>query len=177
MRGYQGSARRSYCPLAAAAASVLFLASCASSTVTKTGAASYAPLSPTSDVAIFTAESQVAQQFELVANISYTDPGKYAILSLSDSFESLKAKAREVGANGIIIDNSSQVISGIISRGISVQARAIRLPGPPAAAAAAPAGPAKDAADALRQLQKLHDDHVITDSEYEQKKAEIPRRM
>jgi hypothetical protein len=80
---------------------------------------------------VFTAESQVGQPFELAANISYIDPGKYAIKSLSDSFEPLKVKAREVGANGVIIDDSSQVISGIISRGISVAARAIWLSTPP----------------------------------------------
>jgi hypothetical protein len=34
-----------------------------------------------------------------------------------------------------------------------------------------------DDAEALRQLQKLHQDGVITDREYEQKKAEILRRM
>jgi hypothetical protein len=148
--------------------------------VTKNGAASYAPLSPTSDVAIFTSESQVGQPFQLVANISYTDPGKYANLSLSDSFEPLKARAREVGANGVIIDHSEQVICGIISRGISVEARAVRLATTPSRgnpAVTAPLATAKDAAEALRQLQKLHQDGVITDQEYEAKKAEILRRM
>jgi hypothetical protein len=51
---------------------------------TKTGTASYAPLAPTAEVAVFAAESQVGQPFELVANISYTDLGKYAVLSFSD---------------------------------------------------------------------------------------------
>jgi hypothetical protein len=68
------------------------------------------------------------------------------------------------------------VISGIISRGISADARAIRMATPPSAAGA-PAGASKDDAEALRQLQKLHQDGVITDREYEQKKAEILRRM
>jgi hypothetical protein len=128
--------------LLATGAASLLLAACASSTVTKTGTTSYAPLAPMAEVAIFTAESQVDQPFELVANISYTDPGKYQILSLSNSYEPLKTKAREVGANGVIIDNSSQVISGIISRGISVDARAIRLATPPVAAGAPAATPA-----------------------------------
>jgi hypothetical protein len=96
---------RTFALLAAAAASLL-LAACASSTVTKTGTtSSYPPLAPMAEVAIFTAESAVGQPFELVANISYTDPGKYAILSLFNSYEPLKTKAREVGANGVIIDN------------------------------------------------------------------------
>lgn len=156
------------------------LAACASSTVTRTGTASYAPLSPTADVAIFTAETQVGQPFEVIANISYIDPGKYAILNLSDAFEPLRKKAREIGANGVIIDQSDQVISGIISRGISVEARAVHLATPPVpvgASNAAPQDSSKDAADALRQLQKLHQDGVITDEEYETKKAEILRRM
>ena len=104
------------------------LFACASSTVSKVGTSSYAPLSTASDVAIFTDESQVKQPFEVVANISYADPGKYANLTLTNAFEPLKAKAREVGANGVIIDRSETIVSGIISRGISVDARAIRLP-------------------------------------------------
>jgi hypothetical protein len=59
---------RTFGLLAAAAASLL-LAACASSTVTKT---SYEPLAPMAEVAIFTAESQVGQPFELVANIFCT---------------------------------------------------------------------------------------------------------
>jgi hypothetical protein len=130
-----GSFRR-----ATAVAAGLHFAACASSTVHKTGTASHAPLSPTADVAIFTAESQVGQPFELVVNISYTDPGKFAVLSLADSFEPLKAKAREVGANGVFSANSSQVISGIVARGISVDARAIRL-ATPASTSAPSQGP------------------------------------
>jgi putative oligomerization/nucleic acid binding protein len=156
------------------------LAGCAS--VEMVGTASYAPLTSSSDVAIFTAESQVNQTYETLANISYSDPGKFQQLSLSSAFEPLKAKAREVGANGVIIDKSDQIVSGIFSRGISVRARAIRLPTAPSAAAS-PVTPAsfggspKDTADALRQLQKLHDDHVITDQEYEAKKAELLKRL
>jgi hypothetical protein len=100
---------RTFRLLVAVAASPL-PAACASNTATKTGTAS--PLAPTAEVAVFTAESRVGQPFELVANIPHTDPGKYAALSLSYSFEPLTAKAREVGANGVIIDNSSKVISG-----------------------------------------------------------------
>jgi hypothetical protein len=186
--GYATLRRRSIFPgatmrtlaLLAAAAAALLLSACASSTVTKTGTASYAPLSPTADVAIFTAESRVGKAFELVANISYTDPGKYAVSTLSNSFEPLKATAREVAANGVIIDTSSQVISGITSRGISVDARAIRLSTPlttAGASAATPAGAAKDDAEAFRQLKKLHQDGMIADREYEQKMTEILRRM
>jgi hypothetical protein len=47
---------RTFALLAAPAASLL-LAACVSSTVTKTGTTSYAPLAPMAEVAIFTAES------------------------------------------------------------------------------------------------------------------------
>ncbi len=163
--------------------SVSLLASaCASSTVSKVGTASYAPLAPAIDVAIFTDESQVKQPYEVVANISYADPGKYANLTLTNAFEPLKAKAREVGANGVIIDHSETIVSGIISRGIAVDGRAIRLPTSavtPVPAMPSPIGPqdGRDAAEALRQLRRLHDDGVINDQEYEGKKAEILRRL
>jgi hypothetical protein len=49
------------------------------------------------------------------------------ILTLDDATESLKEKAREVGANAIIIDKSQPVKSGIISTGNYLAARAIRL--------------------------------------------------
>jgi hypothetical protein len=151
----------------------LVLVACA--TVEKVGTSSYAPLSSTTDVALFTAESQVEQPFEVVANISYNDPGKFQILSLKDIFEPLKAKAREIGANGVIIDSSETVISGIVSRGIAVKARAIRLP--MSSPAAVPQSSPKDAADALRELRRLRDEGVIDDRDYETKKAEILRRL
>lgn len=172
--------------LAALCVIALLLSGCVSSSVQPVGTSSYGPLAPTADVAVFMAESQVAQPFEVVAKISYADPGKYQMLELSDTFEPLRRKAREIGANGVIIDNSSPVFSGIISRGISVNARAIHLGTQPPPTAAQPtvtpllpAQPrnAKDAATSLRELQKLHADGIITDQEYETKKAEILRRL
>jgi hypothetical protein len=44
--------------------------------------------------------------------------GKYHVLTLGDAIEPLKEKAREVGANGIIVDQPQPVKSGIISTGI-----------------------------------------------------------
>jgi uncharacterized protein YbjQ (UPF0145 family) len=63
----------------------------------------------------------------VVGIISYDKPGKYRILSSGNAIEPLKEKARSVGANGIIIDKSNPIKSGIISTGIYVEARAIRL--------------------------------------------------
>jgi len=48
-------------------------------------------------------------------------------MSLGDAVEPLKEKAREVGANAIIIDKSQPVKSGITSTGIYAEVPAIRL--------------------------------------------------
>lgn len=107
------------------------LASCASTSVQHVGSASYAPIPANADVVVFTADNQIKEPFEVIGVISYDDPGKYQILSLGDAIEPLKRKAREIGANGIIIDRSQPVKSGIISTGIYVEARAIRLTSEP----------------------------------------------
>jgi uncharacterized protein YbjQ (UPF0145 family) len=76
---------------------------------------------------VFTAENQIKDKYEVIGVISYNNPGKYQVLTLTSAIEPLKKKAREIGANAIIIDKSEPVKSGIISTGIYVEARAIRL--------------------------------------------------
>jgi hypothetical protein len=105
----------------------LVFAGCANSSVQRIGTAAYAPLAPGAEVAVFTAESQIKQPFDVVGIISYDNPGKYQILSLGSAIEPLKEKARSVGGNAIIIDKSNPIKSGIISTRIYVEARAIRL--------------------------------------------------
>jgi hypothetical protein len=106
---------------------ILIVAGCASSSVQKIGTSAYAPLPESAEIIVFTETSQIKTPYEVVGIISYDNPGKYRILTLGDAIESLKEKAREVGANAIIIDKSQPVKSGIISTGIYVEARAIRL--------------------------------------------------
>lgn len=106
---------------------VLVFNACASSSVEKIGTASYSPLAPGAVVSVYAAESQIKQPFEVVGVISYNNPGKYRIMDLSDAMERLKEEARSVGGNGIIIDKSHPIKSGIISTGIYVEAGAIRL--------------------------------------------------
>lgn len=95
-------------------------------TVKKVGTSSYSPLTPYDSVLVFNADSQVRGPFEVVAVIEFSNIGKYRRLELTDAIEPMKDAAKEVGANGIIIDKTSTIYSGIISRGISVEARAIR---------------------------------------------------
>jgi hypothetical protein len=80
-----------------------------------------------SEVLVFTSEDQIKQPFEVVGIISYDNPGKFQILTLGHAIEPLKERARQVGGNAFIIGNSRTVKSGIISTGIYVEARAIRL--------------------------------------------------
>ncbi len=103
------------------------VSSCWSTSVTKTGTASYAPLGDGRDVTIFTAESDVKQPFVVVGTISYDGPGKNDKLDFGAATEPLKDKARAFGGNGIIIDKFRPIKSGITSSRISVEARAIRL--------------------------------------------------
>jgi hypothetical protein len=107
----------------------LFFVGCASSSVQRIGTVSYTPRSPDSEVVVFTDTSQVKEPYDVVGIISYDNPGKYQILTLGDAIEPLKTKAREIGANGIIIDKSQPIKSGFISTGIWAEARAIRLKG------------------------------------------------
>ena len=106
---------------------ILILAACASSSVQKIGTSAYAPLPESAEIIVFTETNQIKKPYEVIGIISYDNPGKYRILTLGDAIESLKEKAREIGANAIIVDKSQPVKSGIISTGIYVEARAIRL--------------------------------------------------
>ena len=100
---------------------------CVNSSVERVGTATYAPAPASADVVVFTADSQIKEPFEVVGLISYDNPGKYQVLNVGDAIEPLKQKTREVAANAIIIDKSQPVKSGIISTGIYVEARALRL--------------------------------------------------
>jgi hypothetical protein len=103
---------------------------CTSVGVTPLGSAHYAPLPASQDVQVFSSEAEVKQPFEPVAIISYTNPGKYQVLTLQDAIPELKQKAREVGANAIIIEQTRETKSGLISTGVAVNARTIRVATP-----------------------------------------------
>jgi hypothetical protein len=108
----------------------LFVGGCARNEPVRTvGPSTYAPLPPKVEVAVFTEANQVKEPYEVIGPISYTDPGKYEMVAVSNAVEPLKAKARAIGGNGIIIDKTAPVKSGIVTTGIAVEARAIRLTG------------------------------------------------
>jgi hypothetical protein len=103
------------------------VSSCASTSVTKIGTSTYAPLAEGRDVTIFNSESEVKQPFAVVGIISYDGPGKNDKLDFGAATEPLREKARALGGNGIIIDKFGPLKSLITSTRIYVRARAIHL--------------------------------------------------
>ncbi len=108
---------------------MLFLscAACATTSMTRVGTASYPPLAPTAPVTVYSTTADVKGPFETLGIVQYVNPGKYQILTLDRAIPPLEAQARRLGANGLIIDDSQTTKSGIVSTGISVRARAIRV--------------------------------------------------
>ena len=113
--------RKIYCAVIA----VALLSACVSAGVIPIGSNTLSPLPPSSPVYVYSSEKEVTTPFKVIGIISYSNPGKYQILSLADVIPDLKDQARKAGANGIIIDETHVIKSGIISTGIGVTGRAI----------------------------------------------------
>lgn len=107
----------------------LILAACARSSVEVIGTSNYPPLPRDAEVLVYTDDTQIKAPYEVIGIVSYTNPGKYQVLTLGKAIAPLKKKAREIGGNGIIIGQSERIKSGFISTGISVDARVIRIAG------------------------------------------------
>lgn len=100
---------------------------CVRSLVVRVGNLRYPALDASTNVAVFSAGEPIGRPYRVIGVISHSDPGKYHIRSLEDEIPALESRAREIGANGIIIDSTRRIKSGLISTGIDIQARAIRL--------------------------------------------------
>jgi hypothetical protein len=94
---------------------------------TPVSAKAFAPLPESAPVTIFESPARAPRHFEVVATIQHADPCKMHTCTLKDANDPLSAKARELGANGIIIDNSQIMKTSVFSTGIAVDARAIRF--------------------------------------------------
>jgi len=102
------------------------ITACWSTSVTKIGTGTYAPLADGKEVKIFNSESEVKQPFAVVGTISYEGPGNNDKFDFGAATEPLRTKARALGANAIIVD-TFYPIKGITSPRIAVRARAIHL--------------------------------------------------
>src|SRR5271166_2741540 len=65
----------------------------------------YPPLPAKAPIQVFMKDTDIHQNFEVVADVSTMDLGKWQILTLQDALPTLEDKARATGANAIIIDS------------------------------------------------------------------------
>lgn len=102
----------------------------AETTATRVGTHQYDALPASAAVAVFSSASDAPRTFEVVAMLSHADPCGFHRCSLKDAIEPLSAKARQVGANAIIIDGVQTVKTSLTSTGVGVDARAVRIEPP-----------------------------------------------
>lgn len=110
---------------------LLFLfAGCASSSFTRIGQRTdFVHVPDSVPILVYTKEDEIEKPFVPVGIVSYTNPGKFRVMTLADAIPALQEKARLYGANAIIIDATHAIKSGFLSVGITVTARAIRIRG------------------------------------------------
>ena len=102
----------------------------AETTATRVGTRQYDALPASMPVAVFSSAGDAPRSFEVIAMLSHADPCGFHRCSLKDAIEPLSAKAREVGANAIIIDGVQTVKTSLTSTGVAVDARAVRIEAP-----------------------------------------------
>ena len=99
-------------------------------TATRVGERQYDALPPSAPVTVFSSPGDAPRSFEVVAMLSHADPCGFHHCTLKDAIEPLSAKAREVGANAIIVDGVQTVKTSLTSVGVAVDARAVRIETP-----------------------------------------------
>jgi len=115
--------QRTFCLVVA----ISLLSACTSIGITPIGSTVLSPLPPGVTVEVYSSEKEISAAFLVVGRISYTNPGKYQRLTLADVIPEIKDEARKAGANGVIIDETRAIVSGVFSRGIGVTGRAIAI--------------------------------------------------
>lgn len=93
----------------------------------RVGNKEYAPLPESTNVVVYSSAGETKRSYEVVATLAHSNPCTFHHCTVENAIEPLSAKAREVGANGIIIDSSQTVRTSLTSTGVVVHARAIRL--------------------------------------------------
>jgi len=91
------------------------------------GAPTLPPLANDAKVTVFQSEAECKVPFTPIATIHYTNPGKMQRLTSADAILPLQTLARGVGANAVIIDHEEATASGVVSRGIDAEARAVKI--------------------------------------------------
>jgi hypothetical protein len=84
------------------AAPAVMLAACVSTNATRLGAGAVHPPVPESQVAIYRTPAQVPGRYEEVALLN--SRGDYSVTNEEGMFRSMRKKASQLGANGVILD-------------------------------------------------------------------------
>jgi hypothetical protein len=106
------------------ACSLTLLIGCGS-TSERIGPAAHAPKPAGSHVPVFASKESVTRPFLVIGTVSYFNAGIYQQLSMASSFEPLKEKARELGADAVIISKHTRIYSGLFTRGVVTEGDAI----------------------------------------------------
>ena len=104
------------------------LSGCASTSVVPVGSTTYPSMSHSEPVQIFQNETEVQGEYTVLGMITHgrnaTTIFQSATFSAED-LEAVKAQARSIGANGVILDFVKP--GGAYGAGLQVRARAIRI--------------------------------------------------
>jgi hypothetical protein len=100
---------------------------CAATTAERVGDIVYPPLAADAPVAVFQDERSVGAPFTVIGELDVDQAAKQQLGSIEALLPRLTTMARELGANGIIVDAKDVVVAGVVSRGYAGHARAIRI--------------------------------------------------
>lgn len=95
--------------LAVCLVTLLFTVACVSTQATMLTGSRRAPIAP-DDVKIYRSADQVPGKYEEVALL--TSAGDYAATNEAQMFESMRKKAADLGANGVILDSMAEPSTG-----------------------------------------------------------------
>jgi hypothetical protein len=112
--------------LALVSIGVSLLAGCTSASITWVGTDTFPPLPDAAEMLVFSNEQEIQTAYMTLGIITHSAEGMTST-TLEAGMAPLKSKAREVGANGVIIDQTLPM--GAYGRGLMVRTRAMRMPG------------------------------------------------
>ena len=107
-------------------AGMFLLAGCVSTKVTQVGTETFSPLPKTTHVFVFANEIGMDTVYIPLGLIHNTARAYLTPYVLNDVIDTLKDKARELGANALIVEQGTDTDSFYLT--LDVRARAVRLP-------------------------------------------------
>ena len=87
-------------------AGMLLLAGCVSTSVTRVGTETFPPLPETTNVVVFSNEGEIRTTYIPLGIVHHNAEG-FTAYTLEEVMGALKSKAREIGANALIISHNA----------------------------------------------------------------------